>query len=83
MHKLVQLPVVLNSNNSVLQNYKSFCVCVSAVVEDRFLSRHVGSNFIPTSTSQQNNGQEINAVMFRPKSKRSRMLRSFTSSAED
>ena len=43
----------------------------SAVVEDRFLCRHVGSNFIPTAkfVDRQNNGQEINAVMFQPKSK--------------
>ena len=32
---------------------------------------------------QNNNGQEINAVMFRPKSKQSRKLWSFTSSAKE
>ena len=42
----------------------------SAVVEDRFLCRHVGSNFISTATyCRQNNVQEINAVMLQPKSK--------------
>ena len=42
----------------------------SAVVEARFLCWHAGSNFIPTGDNcRQNNGQEINAVMFRPKSK--------------
>ena len=42
----------------------------SAVVEDRFLCRHVGSNFIPTATFvDKTMVREINVVMFRSKSK--------------
>ena len=49
-------------------NLRNITVPCSAVVEDIFLCWHVGSNFIPTATTgQQNNGQEINTVMFRPK----------------
>ena len=43
----------------------------SAVVEDRFLCRHVGSKFIPTATIVDKTmvrKYNVNAVMFRPKS---------------
>ena len=65
---------LLHVSGEMLCNYTVCCwptTSSSAIVEGRFLCRHVGSiKFHPDSNNcQQSNGQEINAVMVRPKSK--------------
>ena len=59
-----------NHNVTTIRITKLCSLYISAVVEDRFLCRHVGSNFIPTATIvDKTMVRKLNTVMFQPKSK--------------